>query len=700
MTDLYWRVPLFLKKGHIEIKFIIAIISIIAAGISAAVWSVWFMDKQLREEILHQSRLIAPAINLNRVKNLSGTESDLSSPDYLRLKEQLGLIQSADKDFRFIYILGKNKDGNIFFFVDNEPSDSKDYSPPGQIYEDATDALKAVFDSGDEFVEGPLNDEWGVWISTLTPLVDRTSGKVIAVMGMDIDAKDWKIKVFSQAAIPVLMIFIFLIILLMWANKRRIAVKLKENEEKYRRFFDTSLDCTFITSKDGTIIDANDVSLSLFGYSDREDLFKTNIVNLYANAGDREIFIDLLKKKGAAKEYPVVLKKKDGALLHCIVTAVLIKGPDNEITGIQGTVRDISEKKKSEDKINKANEQLSIMVRQLEAQQFRNKQMTEMREFLQACSSTSEIGPIVEQSMKKLFPDSDGALFLLSPSRTDLESIARWGKYPDSMEENIISLDECWGLRRGGLYISNEAEGRILCAHIKKHICSTYACLPLMAKGEVLGLLHLRYGTGQENTKFIEELKDGSSALIELLALAISNIKLREKLSLQSIKDPLTGLFNRRYLEETFLREATRARRKKAEIGVIMVDIDHFKKFNDVFGHAAGDLVLSELAKFFSSGLRGCDIVCRYGGEEFALVLPDANIENTFTRAQQLVEKAREIRVHFSGQALGQITLSMGVSAYPVHGEKLEEILKAADIALYRAKQTGRDRVVMADTAH
>ena len=339
-------------------------------------------------------------------------------------------------------------------------------------------------------------------------------------------------------------------------------------------------------------------------------------------------------------------------------------------------------------------------MNRLEAQQFRNKQMTEMREFLQACSSTSEIGPVVGQSMKKLFPDSDGALFLLSPSRTDLESIARWGSYPESMEENIISLDECWGLRRGGLYISNEAEGGILCAHVKKHICSTHACLPLMAKGEVIGLLHLRSGTGKDDKKFTEELKDGSNALVELLALAISNIKLREKLSLQSIKDPLTGLFNRRYLEETFLRETTRARRKQLPIGVIMVDIDHFKKFNDVFGHAAGDLVLSELAKFFSSGLRGCDIVCRYGGEEFALILPDANIENTLIRAQQLVEKARDIRIHFSGQALGQITLSMGVSAYPIHGEKLEDILKAADIALYRAKQTGRDRVVMAETVN
>jgi len=288
----------------------------------------------------------------------------------------------------------------------------------------------------------------------------------------------------------------------------------------------------------------------------------------------------------------------------------------------------------------------------------------------------------------------------MSPSKTDLESIAKWGDYPESMDENILALDECWGLRRGGLYIADKTKGDILCSHIKQQTGNSYACLPLMAKGEVLGLLHLRSKTGQDNQKFIEELKNGSTALIELLALAISNIKLREKLSIQSIKDPLTGLFNRRYLEETFLREATRARRKQVPIGIIMVDIDHFKKFNDIFGHAAGDLVLAELAKFFTVNLRGCDIVCRYGGEEFALVLPDANLENTFIRAQNMVELVRTLRLHFSGQALGQITLSMGVSAYPVHGEKLEDLLRKADTCLYQAKQEGRDRVIAADVTN
>jgi diguanylate cyclase (GGDEF)-like protein len=149
-------------------------------------------------------------------------------------------------------------------------------------------------------------------------------------------------------------------------------------------------------------------------------------------------------------------------------------------------------------------------------------------------------------------------------------------------------------------------------------------------------------------------------------------------------------------MEETFLREIVRASRKQNQIGVIMVDIDHFKKFNDVFGHAAGDLVLSELARFFMARLRGGDIMCRYGGEEFALILPESSLENTCIRANQMVEQIKAVRVLYGGQVLGPITISMGVAAYPVHGEKPDDLLRAADAALYKAKQEGRDRAVTA----
>jgi diguanylate cyclase (GGDEF)-like protein len=172
-------------------------------------------------------------------------------------------------------------------------------------------------------------------------------------------------------------------------------------------------------------------------------------------------------------------------------------------------------------------------------------------------------------------------------------------------------------------------------------------------------------------------------------------LRLRETLRNQSVRDPLTGLFNRRYMEESFERELARAARGRASLGVIMMDIDHFKHFNDTYGHAVGDLLLKELGAFAQKSLRQSDIACRYGGEEFLLILPEANLETTSERARQICLGVSQL--HFQNQSLAEasVTLSLGVSAYPVHGLTSEALIHAADSALYQAKNEGRNRVIV-----
>jgi diguanylate cyclase (GGDEF)-like protein len=175
--------------------------------------------------------------------------------------------------------------------------------------------------------------------------------------------------------------------------------------------------------------------------------------------------------------------------------------------------------------------------------------------------------------------------------------------------------------------------------------------------------------------------------------LVQSEARLREL----SIRDPLTGLFNRRYLEETLTLEMLRARRKQYPIGVIMADIDHFKRFNDTHGHAAGDAVLVQVANFLRTHIRSSDVACRYGGEEFILILPEASREITEMRAEHMREDIRHIHVQYKEKTLEGVTLSLGVAVFPDHGSTNDEILGAADAAMYRAKRDGRDRVVIAD---
>ena len=186
-----------------------------------------------------------------------------------------------------------------------------------------------------------------------------------------------------------------------------------------------------------------------------------------------------------------------------------------------------------------------------------------------------------------------------------------------------------------------------------------------------------------------------AAAVAEQIALALSNLMLRETLRQQSVRDPLTKLYNRRFLVETLNRELARLERKHLPLSLIMIDVDHFKSFNDTFGHEAGDAVLRDLGEILQRNIRGSDIACRYGGEEFTIVLPEANLEIGRQRAETMREAMRELQPVHDGKPLGPVTLSLGVAWFPEHGRQPDQLLQVADTALYEAKSAGRNRVVV-----
>jgi diguanylate cyclase (GGDEF)-like protein len=247
----------------------------------------------------------------------------------------------------------------------------------------------------------------------------------------------------------------------------------------------------------------------------------------------------------------------------------------------------------------------------------------------------------------------------------------------------------------------------LLCHHIQSPEPESSLCMPLVAQGEALGVLHIRHtsqnveldenGLVTPPAEWFTEVKQQLiHTVADSLALALANLKLRETLRQQSIRDPLTGLFNRRYLEESLEREVRRAARSQRSLGVIMMDIDHFKHFNDTFGHDAGDTLLRELGVFLRSQVRGEDIACRYGGEEFAIVMPDTTLEVIHQRAEKLREGIKHLNVMSRGKMLGSVSISAGVATFPEHGGTGEAVIRTADAALFKAKQAGRDRVTVA----
>lgn len=315
--------------------------------------------------------------------------------------------------------------------------------------------------------------------------------------------------------------------------------------------------------------------------------------------------------------------------------------------------------------------------------------LTEMNERLQVCHSMAETRPVIDFYIHRLFEAGSGAIYQMNNSRSLVESIASWGE-PLPQEETFNPSD-CWALRQGRLHIVEDPDNSLLCPHCKTATRTPYMCVPMLAYGDVIGLVHVRITS--EVRGIADEIRHMTVTVAEHLALALANLKLREVLQAQSVRDPLTGLFNRRFMQESMEREFARADRAGGNVAVIMLDIDHFKSYNDNYGHEAGDQVLAQIGAHFERAVRAADIPCRYGGEEFTIIMPGLDIESALARSMSICEGVRNLDIRHAGRQLDGITLSAGVAVFPMHGKTAEAVLNAADAALYQAKRDGRNRV-------
>jgi diguanylate cyclase (GGDEF)-like protein len=339
--------------------------------------------------------------------------------------------------------------------------------------------------------------------------------------------------------------------------------------------------------------------------------------------------------------------------------------------------------------------ELTSWVAQLENRNREIAIFNSMSEWLLACRNESEAYAVLKQAARKLFPEQAGEVLMLKNEGQTLELVDSWGMVPPLLQKEY-GFDDCLALRRGSLYYTDHPGQGLDCHHLPEGLRSAYLCAPITASGEVMGVLHIEFITPDalQTHKSSSDLKRFAGSLAEQVALTITNLRLREQLQQQSIRDPLTGLYNRRYLEESLPREEQRARRTGSSVGVIMLDVDHFKQVNDQHGHITGDEILKHLGQLLQHNTRGEDIACRYGGEEFILILPNTSLKDTLRKAEtirQLVETEIMLK-HVEGAV--RITLSAGVAAYPESGADLELVLQAADNALYQAKKQGRNRVI------
>jgi diguanylate cyclase (GGDEF)-like protein len=315
-------------------------------------------------------------------------------------------------------------------------------------------------------------------------------------------------------------------------------------------------------------------------------------------------------------------------------------------------------------------------------------------DMLNSCNNRDEAYEVIEHAGQRLFT-AGGSVSVFDSSKDELNTKCAWGNFTKDLRP--FSVDDCWALRSGHDYESKIDD--ISCDHLRNSGETHTLCRPLLAPGEVIGVLTISFPDTLSRPADIVVIADPlpQTALLfgDQISIWMTNFNLREILRFQSIRDPLTNLFNRRFMEETLSREISKADRTLEEISVIQIDIDEFKVFNDGHGHAVGDAALTAISAVIISLFRDSDVPCRSGGEEFTVILPNCSWEHANSRCEELQRRVAEIRIStpLSRSSLQPPTLSIGIATRPEHGYTSDTLLRSADLALYAAKAGGRNRI-------
>lgn len=347
-----------------------------------------------------------------------------------------------------------------------------------------------------------------------------------------------------------------------------------------------------------------------------------------------------------------------------------------------------------EKQLTTAKTEITILSAEREVMVLELSQLGRYGNLLHGCTDLAEILQISQQMLAQLLPGSAGTIYPLIDGEGLAEATHLWGIHIGNTKMQAHHRD-CWAVQRKRVHLSHSDAPGSACAHIELpeglDVLSS-ACIPLTAQGESLGWLYLSTSGHGSFPKLAVAI-----AAAEQLSLALANLKLRQNLRDLSVRDPLTSLFNRRYLTESLGREMTRCKRRNLSLAVLMLDLDHFKSFNDTLGHQAGDTLLVAFSRLLQKSVRNEDIACRLGGEEFILIMPEMDQEVAIRRATELLQATRDLSVMHEGQILPQITVSVGIAVFPEHSVDTDQLIGTADGALYLAKHAGRDRYAIAE---
>lgn len=429
----------------------------------------------------------------------------------------------------------------------------------------------------------------------------------------------------------------------------------------------------------------------LFGFRLRDFSHPFDGFMACVHPDDRSDFLEALEtvRQGSnnfARQHRIVWA--DGSVHWLAMTGECLRGRLGESDRIVGIVRDVTDEKLAREQLQDTNAQLKLSLASVERHAADLTRLNELNEGLQSCLTTSEAFEVVEHTLSRLNLGSGGALAVQAIGADELKTVVRWGDANGMSAQFAASA--CWGMRRNQRHTLLRLTDGPVCKHFDALPSNPYLCYPLQVLGENLGLLTVSAPADVSEREW-GRITHLSAMVAESLKLALSNVRLREALHEQAIRDPLTGLLNRRYLDETLPREIVRAQREHRPLSLVMLDLDHFKRVNDTWGHEAGDAVLVHLANILKQYLRSSDLACRFGGEEFVVVMLGANLTEARERIELIAKKMRETPIPLPHLTLPAVTFSAGLVQAELHGDSAELLLRNVDHALYAAKDAGRD---------
>lgn len=471
--------------------------------------------------------------------------------------------------------------------------------------------------------------------------------------------------------------------------QKQIEQPFKSCEESYRAFTNLTSDFVHICSRTGaepfriqwTGGDLNAIS----GYS-AEEISALGCFIPFVHSDDRGKVSSQLTGMvpGEVRILDFRIVTKQGDVRWIAQKCRCEKGPGEGELLLYSSLRDITERKQMEDRLLRA-------FSELQRHDNRMRLLHEMNDKLLSLETLKEICAVIVDSAEKLFPAYSGLLAICPENSADFEIVASWGS--DFDMNATFTMNDCWALQGKVSHKVCDPSQSLGCKIFQVQNNEPHFCLPLVARGQTIGLLQI-ISPVTVSTDQLDEAYNFAITMSETITLALSNFMLREALREEAIRDRLTGLFNRRYLEETLTVSLRHHQRTNEPLTVAMLDLDHFKSYNDRYGHEAGDIVLSEIGALLRNSLRGGDTACRYGGEELTIILTGASLAQALPRLDSIREMIMELSIYSCGRKLPALTVSIGISEAKPDDTDSAAILKRADVALYQAKQQGRNRIM------